>query len=287
VSRPRPSAPPTATGLGALRRLGAVSDLLFLYECTTREVGQLRAVAEPLGLSVQAASHTYRGLRRRGLVELREGRYRPTVAGVAWMHATLAGLGEDLTARLERLHIVRRTHALARSPIDAGASVVLAVEDGLLTARTGRAGASTGTARGSARPGELVEVAELEGIVAIRPGTVRLLVVPGNRLADPALLVAIENALPRGGPELLAAPGLEAYHLASRARPSRPVLRFGVAGAVEEASRLGVGSTVIVLDRELPRLLNEFQGPQPPPIEYVSLPGSRHRRPGRVGGQPP
>ncbi|MCI4321195.1 MAG: ArsR family transcriptional regulator, partial [Thermoplasmata archaeon] len=68
----------TAGGLGALRRRGAVTELLFLYDLTTRDVPNLRGIAERLGVTVQAVSHSFRQLRRRGLVEMRRGLYRPT-----------------------------------------------------------------------------------------------------------------------------------------------------------------------------------------------------------------
>jgi putative transcriptional regulator len=277
---PRPRSPPTpsASGLGALRRLGAVSDLLFLYECTTREVAQLRQVAEPLGLTVQAASHTFRGLARRGLVELREGRYRPTVAGVAWMHATLGGLEKDLAGRLERLHIIRTTRALARAPIEPGESVVLTLEEGALAARPGQSGPSTGTARTGARTGDLVEVAELEGIVPLRRGRVRAAVLPSHRIGDPTLARAVVRGFRGFAYGLLAAQGLEAYHLVGRAFPGRPIVRFGIAAALDEASRLGIDCAVVVVDYELPRLLNQLESPQAPPVEFVSLGSERRPR---------
>ena len=266
------------SGLGALRRIGAVSDLLFLYECTTREVGQLRAIAKPLGLTVQAASHTFRGLARRGFVELREGRYRPTVKGVAWMHATLGGLEKDLAGRLEHLHIIRTTHALARATIEKGDSVVLSVEDGALTARPGASGPSLGTARRRARAGELVDVAELEGIVPIRRGTLRVAVIPGERAHEPELPRAVVRAFGPRPIGLVAAQGLEAVHVVRRAFPARPVVRFGVAASIDEASRLGVDCALVVVDRDLPRLLGELDGAGSLSIDFVSLGTAGRRR---------
>jgi predicted transcriptional regulator len=68
----------------------------------------------------------------------------------------------------------------------------------------------------------------------------------------------------------LAAQGLEAYHLLARA-VRRPVVRFAVAGACREASQVGVDATVLVLDQELPRLLQQFTGNDPPPLEITPL----------------
>ena len=254
-----------------LRRGGAVSDLLFLYACTTREIGQLRDVAGALGVSVQAASHTFRGLVRRGLAQARNGRYRPTIAGVDFLHRTLRDVDADVAERLERLHVVATTRALAGAAIPAGASVGLALEDGLLTARPGSAGPSRGVARQAARAGDLVEVERLEGIVPLRPAPVTVLTVPDRRLAEPGAERALAAELGRRASSVLAVHGLEALYLARRAVPRRTVERFGVPALVREASSLGVPATVVVLDRDAPRLLALLDAAGPLGIEIVPL----------------
>ena len=264
--------------MGALRRAGSVSDLLFLYVCTTREVAQLRDIAGALGLSVQASSHTFRGLARRGLAEVRAGRYRPTIAGVDFLHGTLQALESDLAERLERLHIVGTTKALARARIGPGAPVVLAVEDGLLSARPGTDGASRGVARRAARSGELVEVERLEGIVPLRTAEVELLTIPEAEAQRPAIARELARALDHRPGGIVAAHGLEAFLLAGRASRARPVARFGVPAVVEEASRLGVPSTIVVLDRDVPQLLAQFGGSSSPRIVVVPLDSARRPR---------
>ncbi len=274
--------PARARGLRALRRGGAVSDLLFLYECAVREVAQLRSVAEALGLTVQAASHTFRGLSRRGLVELVNGRYRPTVAGVDFLHSTLGDVQTDLSLRLERLHIVRTTRAVARGAIRKGAGVVLGLEDGTLVARPGRVGPSRGVARTAARAGGLVEVERLEGIVPLHPVRVRVLIVPESSLEAGATVRAVTTELARFRRGLLAAHGLEVHHLVERAAPGRNVVRFGIAGAIEEASSLGVACTIVVLDRDVPELLTRFDASRPPAFDLVRLGRGRGSAPPRV-----
>lgn len=262
-----PRAPDAGTtGLPDLRRRGAVTELLFLFECVTREPTQLRPIAEELGLTVQATSHSFRQLAARGLAEVREGRYRATVAGVAWLQDALGLLREDVVGRLARLDIVRSTRAIARSSLRAGAPVSLDLRDGLLEARPGASGPSRGRARHPAGPGELVEVDRLEGIVPIAPGSVTIVPVRGDAARDRRSVPALRRAIASNGAGLLAAHGLEAYDLVRRATP-RPVVRFAVAAAAREASQVGVGSLVVVTERELPRLLAQFGGTDPPPLQ--------------------
>jgi hypothetical protein len=57
-----------------------------------------------------------------------------------------------------------------------------------------------------------------------------------------------------------------------------------VGAAGREAARLGIPGTILVMDRDLPRLLAEFSGPDPPPLDVLPLPkrpralGARRRR---------
>jgi len=264
------------SGLDALRRRGAVTELLFLYEVTTREVPHLRGIAERLGVTVQAISHSFRQLRRRGLVDVQHGLYHPTVAGTAWLHAALEDLRRDVEEHLERLPVVRSARAVAAKSLVAGEAVSLAIVDGMLTARPGGEGASHGKAERSARPGTLVRVTELAGIVPISPGHVRVLTLPSDAVDSDATVAALRKFLRRAGPGLLAAYGGEAAHFVRQAT-DRAVVRFGTAAAVREASDVGVDATVVVLDEELPRFLEPFRGPSPPPLTVVRLAVGRSR----------
>lgn len=249
-----------------------MTELLFLHECATREVSQLRPVAQRLGLTVQAASHIFRQLRRRGLAEIRGDRYRPTVAGIAWLHAALGSVREDLDERLQRLHIIRATRAIARGPLRSNVRVVLEVRRGILEARAGRTGPSRGRTRAAARTGELVEVVDLEGIVALHPAEIRILSVPDSIASESRVVGQLRASLRGSAERLLAASGIEAFHWLHRATP-RPVLRYAVAAAAIEASQVGVATTIVVRESDLPRLLAQFDRPQPPPLSVRRLRG--------------
>lgn len=266
-----------ADGLNAMRRGGSVTELLFLYECATTEPRQLRPVASRLGLTVQAVSHSFRQLRGRGLVEVRDGRYRPTVEGVAWLHGSLSRLADDVRERLARLHVIRSTRAVALGSVPAGGSVSLELRGGVLCARPGGGGSSHGRAVDAARHGELVEVTGLEGIVPIAPATITVRTLGEGDLSDPNLPRRLASALPSSD-ALVAAEGLEALHPLRRST-DRPIERFAPAAACLGAARVGVPSTLFVLERDLPRLLASFAVPSPPPLEVLPLGPGRGRGP--------
>jgi predicted transcriptional regulator len=260
-------------GLAGLRERAALPEILFLYECATLEPSRLRTVAERLGLTVQAASHTFRELKRRGLAEVRDGRYRPTIAGVARLHGALDGLSADVRERIDRLHVIRSTRALAAGPLAVGDSVALEMRAGILTAERSRAGGSRGTVVRGGPAGALAEIGELTGIVAIRPAEITVRTIAEADLDSGDLTSRVRAALP-GTADLVAAVGLEASHAVLGAT-GRPVVRYAAGAACLEAARVGVGATVFVLERDLPHLLGAFAVPAPPQLKVLPLASGR------------
>jgi putative transcriptional regulator len=272
--------PPDRPGtLTDLRRAGSVTALLFLYECTTGERARLQPIAERLELTVQAVSHIYRQLRRAGLVERRRGVYRPTVAGVAWLHGALGTLRDDLAQRMAALRVMRSARALALAPVRAGQTVSLEMRDGWLAARPGSGGASTGRAARDGRRGSLIEVSDLEGIVPIAPGRIRVVVIPESEVAEPGTPARLRAALGDANGRQLAAVGLEAWQLLELGGLS-PAGRFGVGAGALEAAQLGVDSTVVLLETDLPRFLATFREVVPPNLAVERL-GRLPKRPAR------
>ncbi|MGI0053165.1 MAG: hypothetical protein ACREC5_00445 [Thermoplasmata archaeon] len=297
---PEASFPVAPESLVGIRRGGAITELLFLYECITARPTRLRPIADRLGLTVQAASHCFRQLRARGLVELVGGQYRPTLRGVEWLHRMLGGLREEIDGRLAALHIVRSTRAVAAGPIPPGSEVSLSMEEGMLTARPGPGGPSRGRARTAAAAGGLVEIDELQGIVPIAAGPIHILTIEPGEAEAPRTVAALRERVRRRPGGLWAAQGLEAYHCLRRAMGG-PVARFAVAAAGREASQLGVPTTVVSTTRDLPRLLEELRGGELPPLQVTALlplaaPRRGHRKsptrspfiaPRPVGSPPP
>lgn len=281
---------PQDEGLAGLRRQGAIGELLFLYICATRSPRQLRPIAEELGVTVQAVSHAFRGLRRAGFAEHTAAGYRPTVRGVAWLHESFGAVRDDLEGRLARLHVIRSARAVAERPVRAGESVALRLEQGWLSARPGRDGPARGIAQRAAEAGDLVEVGQLQGIVPIPPGQLTVITIPEPATGTAAVREELAHALDGHALDLLGAAGLEAAHLAARAHPG-PWVRFGVAAAAVEATRLGVNATVVLLDEELPRFIAALPGPAPPALRVIHLgeraPRARRARPTAAGAPRP
>ncbi len=261
---------PSDGGLSGLRR--GVSELLFLYECATQDVRRLQGVADRLGLTIQSASHLQSALRRRGLLDHRSGRYRPTAHGMAWLERQLTDLSTDVGQRLGRLKIVRVARAIAGQEVVPGASVHLEMVHGVLTAFPGPDGASRGVARTRARPGDLVEVGALEGIVPIPRGRVVVGVVPSRDPDRPEVRRAARALLREVPHDWTGAQGIEAIWLC-RQIGAEPAHRFAVGAACREAASLGANSLAFVTDEELARFLEPMTGPEATAVELRHLAG--------------
>jgi predicted transcriptional regulator len=122
----------------------------------------------------------------------------------------------------------------------------------------------------------LVEVSELAGIVPLAPATIHVRTLSEEDLSDDRLVERIRGIVAGAPTGLLAAHGLEAFH-ALRSATDRAIGRFAVAAEAREASRIGVPSTVFVLEGDLPRFLAEFGGPDPPLLEVMPLSKRRGR----------
>jgi putative transcriptional regulator len=270
VTRSRSSAPhERGGGLSSFRRAGRVTEVLFLYEITTRRQARLRTIAESMGVTVQATSQLYRELSKRGWVEQVEGVYRPTVRGVEALHAALTELRGDLERRLDHLRIVHRTRAIADRDLGKDEAVELSMRDGLLHASPARRGHSSGLTTHEVKRGGLVEVSDLRGIVPLTPAPVRCLVLPHDLARDlSGRKRQLVEELRLGRYRLLISDGLEAHHLlASVTR--EPVIRFGAAAVARDASQMGVPVVIVVTSERLPSLLQGLS--EPPGTVPVSV----------------
>lgn len=257
-----------AQGLPSLRLGGRTTEVLFLYEVATHSYSRLRFIAERVGISVQAASLLYRKLSGAGFVSLSDGTYRLTVRGIAHLHSSLESLGQDIQGRLEHLQVVRTTRAVADGALRKGDAVDLVMEDGVLRARPGGNGPSTGRAVSGGPEGELVEVGELRGILPLTSAPIVCVSVPLGALGAAAVRTQIRREAADKRHGLVSAYGLEAQHLLSKVHPG-PLLRFGVPAALREASQVGVSALVVVTDDKLADLLQRLGENRPAPKVVV------------------
>ena len=137
---------------------------------------RLGDIAKALDISVQAAGGHVRALREAGRIET--DALRVTPAGRQWL-IDESHIAEEAARRVAAgAHRIPVVSARAAADLDAGATVALVMEEGDLVAVPGD-GPSRGITRNAAVAGDEVVVGDLEGMAPLRPGAIRLEVVPG------------------------------------------------------------------------------------------------------------
>ena len=230
-----------------LRNLGETTRLLILLETSMRHHAIQRTIAESLEMTVQGASEYLRAMEGDGLIQVADGEYRPTFQGVRVLHERFRDLRDFVDRTSKGLSIIEVTAATAGNRIERGETVGLFMEGGDLVAYAGRESPSRGRATTRADRGGDVGVAQLEGIVALKPGRISLLRVPsaadgGSQRTD---LERARRALRRVDPETVAILDAPAKALAGKLR-LRPDIRFGAIPASIEAAERGLRVALIL-----------------------------------------
>jgi predicted transcriptional regulator len=159
-------------------RRGVSTRVLLLLELHRKRHAKLKTIAGQLGITVQAVSVVLKRLVREGLVESRDGSWKPTARGTDALHNSMRDLREFVDEAVGSLRLIDETYAQADAPIRAGQDVGLYMRAGRLCAAPKVYATSHGRAVASARKGQLVRITGLNGIVALKPATLTFIAHP-------------------------------------------------------------------------------------------------------------
>jgi len=167
-------------------------------------------IAEAVGVTSQAVSEYIRELVDDGFVDKEaRSRYRVTNEGVDWLlqqAGDVRRFADHVTENV--LGSMQEDAALAEDAIEAGETVSLSIQDGLLRASPGEAGPATGVATTDAAARDVVGVTGFTGIIDLDPGTVTVFQVPPIRSEHPQSSAALAAAATDA--DLVVAAGVEA-----------------------------------------------------------------------------
>ena len=250
--------------------------LLLLLEIHRRRHSRLRTLAEQLGVTVQGVSLALKRLTRDRLVENRAGVWRPTPLGTEAIHGSMRDLRRFVDDALGELRLIDETVAQADARMKPGDEVGLYMRDGRLRAAPRVYAGSHGTARSRGRRGELVRVADLHGIVALKPG--RLTFVSHPETPTPSQWRRARGLLGRRGASSgarLGAHGLASAVLLERLGRS-PDFEFAPLPSALDAVRRGVEVQYWVTAADLPGCLAAVahangSGPQSLAVRSVEI----------------
>jgi predicted transcriptional regulator len=260
--------------MGEARAKGLSTRILLLLELHRQRHAKLKTLSERLGVTVQAVSVVLKRLVHDGLVENREGTWRPTARGTDALHGSMRDLRQFVDDAIGNLRLIDETDAQATATIKAGQEVGLYMEGGRLCAAPNVYASSTGIARAAARKGSLVRIGKLRGIVALKPAPILFVAHPetitvGQKRRAAALLRRTNGNGRLGAHDLTSAVLLEGF--------GREVdFEFSPLQAAVDAALRGVPVQYWVPVRNLPDCLATVakangSAPQPLTVRSVEL----------------
>ena len=164
-----------------LRDLRLSTKLLILIEITTGSYTKLQPIADKLGITIQGVSEYMRIMHSEGFIQRINGEYRASKRGVQFLHENMRELNEFVDRTMAELDIVEVCAAVAKTPINKGEKVGLFMEEGILTAYSGRPSKSVGLSMSDAEIGDDVPVKDLEGMVDLSLGKLCIVELPSIR----------------------------------------------------------------------------------------------------------
>lgn len=201
-------------------------------------------IADAVGVTSQAVSEYIRELVDDGFVEKEaRSRYRVTKRGVDWLFRQASDVrrfADHVTEDV--LGSMQEDAAFATADIEAGETVSLSIQEGLLHAAPGDDGPATGIATTDADAGAVVGVTGFAGVIDLEPGTVTVFQVSPIRSAEPGESTALASAA--AAADVVVAAGVEAVAVLE-ASGFDPDVTFAAGEVAADAAGRGLDVVVV------------------------------------------
>jgi len=210
-------------------------------------------IAEAVGVTSQAVSEYIRDLVEEGFVE-KEGRsrYRVTKEGVDWVFQSATDMRRFVDHVTDDvLGSVQEDAAIADAEFEAGETVSLSLQGGLLHAGPEEAGGATGVTTTEAAAGEVVGVTGFEGVIDLAPGHVSVVQVPTVRTDSDGS--GADIAATCEGAPIVTAAGVEAVS-ALRDAGVEPTTYFAPGTVAADAASRGLDAVVVATQDTIGRV---------------------------------
>jgi len=201
-------------------------------------------IAGAVGVTSQAVSEYIRELVDNGFVEKEaRSRYRVTKRGVDWLirqASDVRRFADHVTEDV--LGSMQEDAAFATADIEAGETVSLSIQEGLLHAAPGDDGPATGIATTDADAGAVVGVTGFAGVIDLEPGTVTVFQVSPIRSAEPGESAALASAT--AAADVVVTAGVEAVAVLE-ASGFDPDVTFAAGEVAADAAGRGLDVVVV------------------------------------------
>jgi len=245
--------------MNILRDKRLTTKILILLELSTNPHHKLKTLAEKFDMTVQAISDYFKIMKKEGLVTKVRGRYKPTQKGILFLHSNFSEIRDFLDDQMHKLNIIDICTAMAGARLRPGDRVGLFMEKGELKAYKNRSSTSMGLVVSDADKGDDVAVKELDGIVALDMGDLRIIKVPTVQEGGTKVVPVkeIKGTIRSYGPDRIAAMGTVARVLLKKMDLGNDI-EFSVVNGTLEACQKGLKVLVMGEEREINELINRL-----------------------------
>ena len=169
-----------------------------------------------------------------------------TSSGIEFLRKNLEWIKNFLMDDVDDLYSGTRWEAISDDEISEGDIVSLYMKEGYLYAKSGNSGTANAIATTYAKPGDIVLLTNLDGIISITPGSIKIYYIPECKVAELKQLVnSMREILKAAGGALICIIGESAKTLLKQSEIP-PMVEFSALEAAFEAAVRGKDAIVIV-----------------------------------------
>ncbi len=244
-----------------LRDLRLSTELLILLEVIKDPHLKLKTIAEKLDITVQGASEYLRRMKKEGHIQKIGGEYKATKKGIEFLHSNFSELKEFVDSKINELDIIDVCAAIAKTKIEKGDEVGLFMENGILTAYSGKKSDSKGIALSNARIDEDVAIRDLDGMVSLSPGKMFIMKLPSIREGGSSSVSKkwVRKLYDRLAPQKIGVMDIVSGATVKKAG-LKPDFRFAPLSATIEALEKGLNVMLFTEGEKIPDVVSTIEG---------------------------
>ncbi|EQB67421.1 MAG: hypothetical protein AMDU2_EPLC00005G0257 [Thermoplasmatales archaeon E-plasma] len=169
-----------------------------------------------------------------------------TSSGIEFLRKNLEWIKNFLMDDIDDLYSGTRWEAISDGQISKGDTVSLYMKEGYLYAKSGSSGTANAIARTYAKPGDIVLLTNLDGIISITPGSIRIYYIPEDKVVQLNQLVSsMREIIKVAQGALIGIIGESARALLNQSE-IQPMAEFSALEAAFEAAVRGKDAIVVV-----------------------------------------
>ena len=136
---------------------------------------KLKDIAKEMDISKQAVSNHIKDLKEKRLIDEKTS---ITINGIEYIEKQIENFRTFISETMDNINLLKISEVIAGNEIKEGQEVGLFMKNGILLAYSGKKSSSTAKSTSNAEKGDVVGITNINGIIDIKYGTIKVLVLP-------------------------------------------------------------------------------------------------------------